>query len=273
VTVNDTEVSSRRDGVAEGLACRWSITKTLKPEPNTASLTVYNLSPSTRARLTKPGKATIRIEAGYGKTLSQIYLGDVRAIMPGEVQGSEISTEFTSGDGEKEIARSHLAIPIGAKTDNGKALQAIAKALGVGMGNVSAVASKLATSGRAVFPRGTVLVGNVARQLTDFCRSANLEWSIQDGALQILDVGASIDKYPYVLRADSGLIGSPKVGNDGKVSAQVMMLPGLRPGLRVMFDTLEVSGLYRIVQTDCDGETHADAWGFKLSCEKSKAVV
>lgn len=273
VTVDDVLVSSRIEGKDQGLACVWSVQKTLKREPNTCSLKVWNLAPATRAKLTNPKKSIVRIEAGYGKKLSQVYLGEVRAMMPGEVQGADIVSELTSGDGEKAMMSAHLAIPLGAKVSNGDALKAIAKALGVGIGNVPAIAAKLAAVGRVVFPRGTVLVGNVARQLDDFCRGAGLEWSIQDGALQVLDSGAALDRFPYILSADSGLIGSPKLGSDGKVSAETLMLPELRPGLRVQFQTLEVKGLYRLIETQCNGETHGQTWGYQITCEKSKVVI
>jgi hypothetical protein len=274
VTVGDVLVSFRERGKQpEGLACSWTATKTLKREPNTCDLKIWNLSPDTRRRLTAPKKTIVRIEAGYGDKLSQVYLGEVRALMPGEIQGPDIVTELSSGDGEKAMMGAHLAIPVGAKVSNGDALKAIAKALGVGLGNVSKVSATLALSGRAVFPRGTVLVGNVARQLDDFCRSAGLEWSIQDGALQVLDSGASLDKFPYILKADSGLVGSPKMGSDGKVTADTLMLPELRPGLRVEFDTLEVKGLYRLIETSCTGETHGNSWGYSITCEKSKVVI
>jgi len=255
-----------------GVACEFSVKKTLKPEPNTADLKVWNLSETTRAKLTSPKKVPIRIEAGYVDRVSQIYLGDVRAMSPGEKRGPDIVTELMSGDGSQQFREAHLEVPLGPKTPNGVALQAIAKALGVGMGNVPKVAATLASKGSAVFPRSTVLVGNVARILTDFCRSAGLEWSIQDGVLQVLDLGKPLETKPYVISADSGMIGAPSLGSDGKVSATCLMIPELRPGMRVMFDTFAVKGVYRVSECEYQGSTHGADWSLKIVCEKPKAV-
>lgn len=269
ITIGDTEVSSSVNGV-NSLACTFSVRKTLKAEPNTCTLAVYNLSADSRRKFTSPKSSKIRIEAGYGERLTQLYLGDVRALTPGERRGADIVTELTSGDGEKAIGQARLSVPIGAKTPAGDALQAIARALGVGQGNVAKARTALASKGVTVFARGTVLTGNVARALTDFCRSAGLEWSIQDGAIQILDIGQGLETRPYVLSASTGLVNAPKVSSDGKVSAETLMLPDLRPGMRVQFDSLSVTGLYRVIEAEYQGETHGAAWGIRITCEKPK---
>lgn len=270
ITIGETEVSSSTRGNS-ALSCTFSVKKTIKAEPNTCTLSIYNLSDLSRRKFTEPKATTIRIEAGYADRLSQIYLGEVRALAPGERNGANIVTELTSGDGEKKLA-GRLSVPIGPKTPPGDALRAIVKALGVKPGNSDKAAAALATKGVAVFSRGTVLTGNVARALTDFCRSAGLEWSVQDGAVQILDLGAGLETNPYVLKASSGLINAPKISSDGKVSAETLMLPDLRPGMRVQFDSLSVSGLYRIIECETSGETHGGAWGHKIVCEKPKAA-
>lgn len=262
ITVGDVDISE--------LACEFAVKKTLKKEPNTCSLKIWNLSERTRAHFTAPKATTIRIEAGYKGRLSQIYLGDVRAVAPGVIQGSDIVTELTSGDSEKKLAQSRMAIPLGAKTPPGDALKAIAAAIGVKPGNVSQVAAKLASKGSAVFARGTVITGNGARALTDLCRSAGLEWSIQDGAVQVLDLGQGLETFPYVLSPDSGLIGSPALSNDGTITAETLMIPEIRPGMRVQFDSFAVKGLFRLDECEYSGQTHGSNWSIRITCNKPK---
>jgi hypothetical protein len=131
------------------------------------------------------------------------------------------------------------------------------------------VEASLRTNGRVVFPRATVFDGYSARLLTDFCRSAGLEWSIQDGALQFLDLGAALSVQPYILSPDSGLIGAPKIATDGKLNAQTLMLPGLRPGLPVVVESAYVKGTFRVIQCEYSGATHGDDWGVKLIADRS----
>ena len=260
VVIGDLEVSE--------LAIAFDVKKSTKKEPNTAELSIYNLSDENRKKLTEAKKYPLRIEAGYVGNLSQIYLGEVRSGFT-TVEGPDYVTRLSSGDGEK-AHKVRLLIPIGPKTPADVALRAIARTLGVNAGNSDAMAATLAKRGKVLYPRGTVLSGNAAQNLTDFCRSAGLEWSIQDGALQILDIGAPLNERPIILSPDSGLIGSPSSDADGKISAKCFMIPGLRPGIRVQMDSLQVKGIYRITQAQYQGDTQGAEWSISLLLEKPK---
>jgi hypothetical protein len=216
----------------------------------------------------------VRIEAGYGGQNSQIYLGEVRSLAAGFVEGPDIRTELTSGDTEKAMQTARLSVPIGAGASQLSVLQALVDALGVGPGNIADAAAKLAKAGKLIFARDTVIVGNVARIITDICRSGNLEWSIQDGTIQLLDIGASLTAKPYSLSASTGLVGSPKLDKDGKVTASVLMLPDLRPGLPVVFDSKFVKGTFRVIECTYEGDTWGegdDAWGIEITCDRPGA--
>jgi len=257
-----------------GLRCAFTIRKTLKKEPNTCTIKVYNLSESTREELSESKVLGVSVEAGYKGDNSQLYLGQLRGASS-EVEGSDITTVFSTGDGDKAIQSARLSIPLGPKTPNDVALLAIARTLGVGLGNVAQAAAKLKTSGVSLFPVGTLLTGNSAKNLTQFCRSAGLEWSIQDGKLQILDIGKALDVRPYVLDSESGLTGSPSLTHEAKtgdkiVRAECLMLPGLRPGMRVMFNSRFVKGLYRVEECEYEGDSWGENWGIRLACRLPK---
>ena len=266
IAIGDVDVSD--------LACSFHVHKTLKPEPNTCELVVFNLAAATRQRLTTPQRIGVRIEAGYGGQNSQIYLGEVRSLAAGMVDGPDIRTELTSGDTEKAMQTARIAVPIGAGASQLSVLQSLTNALGVGPGNIADAAAKLQKAGRLIFARDTVIVGNVARVITDLCRAGNLEWSIQDGTIQLLDIGAALAVKPYSLSASTGLVGSPKLDKDGKVSASVLMLPGLRPGMPVVFDSKFVKGTFRVIEATYAGDTWGDgddAWGIDIVCDRPGA--
>lgn len=262
-----------------GLRCSFSIKKTLKKEPNTCIIKVYNLSESSREELSDSKAVNVSVEAGYKGENSQLYLGQLRGAFS-EVVGPDIVTTFSTGDGDKAIQSARLSIPLGPKTPNDVALLAIARTLGVGLGNANEAAAKLKAKGVSMFPVPTVLTGNASRTLTAFCRSAGLEWSIQDGKLQILDLGKALDERPFIL-GDSdglgggGLIGSPALTYEAKtgdklVQAECLLLPGIRPGMRIMFDSRFVKGLYRIDECEYEGDTWIGNWGIRLGCRLPK---
>jgi hypothetical protein len=249
------------------LDCVFEVKKSLKPEPNTCKIKLYGLSRETRRVLTAPKKLVVRLEAGYPDLIEQLFLGEVRSAVTTR-EGPDLVTEITTGDSSKEIATQHINLSIGPSVPVSEALQQICKSLKVGMGNVPKIAAQLAKSGKAFFGPGTALSGYSSQILTDFCRSADLEWSIQDGVLQILARGTVAHPLAVELSSSTGLIGSPSVDHKGLVKATCLIQPGLRPGAKVNFASADFKGGYRIEKTEYSGDTAGTSWYAKLECKK-----
>jgi hypothetical protein len=246
----------------------FHVEKSLKPEPNTCTLKVYNLSRTQRAQIEelKPKKGDTRgipilIEAGYkDKGPQQIWLGDVRTVST-ERDGGDWITTLESGDGEKAGQNARINVAYGPGTTPDTALRAIVKALGVDPGNVPQVLTKLRATGVGqLFPKRLVLSGSAVEHMTNFCRSAGLEWSIQEGAVQILDVGATSLGFVTRLSPSTGLVGVPSVDPEGKLSCTSLIQSGLRPGSLLVLESSAVRGNYRIERTVWEGDTHDTPW-------------
>jgi hypothetical protein len=245
----------------------FEIEKTLKSEPNTCTLRIWNLTEDQRSQLEelRPKKGDKRgipckIEAGYKDATSLLWLGDLRDVFSIK-DGPEWTTELSSGDGERAHQTSRAALSFGPKTSLDTALRAMVRALGVGEGNVSKVAAKLKMGGVGrLLTHGKVISGATSRHLTDFARSADLEWSIQDGAVQFVDRGKSLAGEAIRLAPETGLVGSPTVDNDGVLHASALMIPDIRPGRLVVMDAARIKGNYRIEKVQWVGDTHGQDW-------------
>lgn len=273
ITVGTLDVSTLR--------CTFNVKKSLKPrEPNTASLTIYNLNAGERAYLqsivgssagaSSTGVAACSIQAGYlGPGNSQIYLGQIRTANS-TTQGPDIVTELSTGDGEPSPGKVRLNTAFGARTPPGQALQQICAALGVGPGNVAQAVSALQASGIASICSRKAVSGSASYQLTKFCQAAGLEWSIQDGVLQVLSLGAALAGTAVVLSSSSGLVGSPTIDNQGIVTCQALMIPGLAPGRLMTINAKNLQGTYRITQCEWSGDTayNGQEWYCNLTGKK-----
>lgn len=238
----------------------FKISKNLKPEPNTGEVNVYNLNPQHIHQLSQLKKAVVKLEAGYDEGTSQILLSDLRNGFT-TWDSTERITTFSTGDGEKAFQGARINQTFGPKTSADTVLYAMAKALGVGHGNIAAVAAKLRFSGAAnMFVGGCTITGQVSRELTDFCKSADLEWSIQDNNIQILDRGKALLGKVLVLSPTSGLVGSPKLDAKGNVNATALLVPDIRPGQLVSILAEEVHGFFRLSKVDYSGDTRSDEW-------------
>lgn len=255
VTVDDIDLS--------GFDAAFQVTRTLKASPNTCELRVYNLGKALRRELATKVKdgLFVSIAAGFGNRLCQIYRGDLRDAFSVREDTGWLTT-ISSGDGEKarRNARIRRAFPRGTKVD--VVLRALTESLGVGMGNSTRalLQPRKLTHGSSEFVTGTVTHGSAAAQLTELLNSVGMEWSIQDGELQVLDKGRALEGEAIVLTPETGLVGSPEPGHKGTVKATVLLMPGLQPGAQVLIETSEVHGLFRIERIDYAGDTAQDDW-------------
>jgi hypothetical protein len=258
---------------------KFKIEKTLKPIPNTCVLSVYNLNEDHRAQLEelrpkggtivtgKDGKKTTlaitgipcKIEAGYGSNLSQLWLGDLRTINSVRV-GTDWVTNAESGDAEKAYQNARIHVSYGPQTPVSTALRAMAKALGVGSGNVERFVNQASIGGSAIYPHGTVISGSVAMELTEFCKSADLDWSIQDGSLQIIPLGKALAGRAIKVSEDTGMVGSPTVDADGILTVKILMVPDVRPGRLIVMDAERIKGNYKIQKATWSGSTFEVDW-------------
>lgn len=263
------EVDVDRFGV-ERLRCVGKITKTLKPAPNTCELSIYNLNADTRAALeeirpkadSKRG-IPVRIRVGYeGEPLNQIWLGDLRTVISLH-EPPEWRTILTSGDGEKAVRQSRIAQPLGAKTPIATALKAVAIKLREYLGPDAISDRDLARLQESVKMRGAgqilgsgiVLYGSAAKVLSSLCASAGLEWSIQDGKIQILDRGAALKMQALPVEEGKNLIGLPEVDAEGVIKVRLLIGPDQIPGSILSVSSNRAQGFYRIEKVETEFDT------------------
>ncbi len=268
-----------------GLDVKFKIKKTTKPEPNTCDLDIYNLSEAHRKALetstttskspaSPPGTGgvvvPVRIDAGYKNTVAQVWLGELRSAQTNH-NGTDQITNLTTGDGDKAVARQRINVSIGPGTTSATAMRTLLSALGIGQGNLPKALSLLNRSGLAqIYSKGAVLKGLAADHMTDLCRSAGLEWSIQEGQLQVTTLGQPLDGQAIRVAEDAGMVESPTVDTKGVLSVTTLMIAGIRPGVKLALDTESIKGGYRVISVEYEGQTFgADSpWYCRIEAQK-----
>lgn len=254
------------------LRVQFRAVRSLKPEPNTLDLAVYNLSEARRQAFDTTSRCYL--EAGYKERVAGIFLGDVRSVSS-VVDGQDIITKLASGDGEKAIRGARVAVHFGPQVTAGQVLDELVKALGLSPGNAAKAKATLSQLGvTTIYPKGVSLYGNAYRELQEFARSAGVEISVQDGAIQVLDTGQALGSRAVLLSPSTGLIGSPTVDADGTVAFQALMIPDLKPGVRVQLDSIGVKGFFRLTHCEYKGDTKEDAkdWGVACHAQRLKGL-
>lgn len=249
-----------------------------KPQANTCDLSIFGLNPAHRKELeasTIPGKGTtvvpVVISAGYQGRSSVVFSGELRAahsIPDGE---GNIVTELTTGDGDDFLTQARLTIALGPGSSAGAGIDAIVAGLGVvGKGNLQSAKARLAQNALAaqLFSKGVVLKGSAAELMTDFCRSVGLDWSIQNGSLQLTAVGQPMGGQAILIDGAHGMIGTPTVDTKGILSVETEMIPDMFPGVALSMQAANVKGGFRVLSVETSGSTFGDEWGHKLEAAR-----
>lgn len=248
------------DLVIKGLRIQFKIEKTLKPDPNTAEITIYNLTDAHRDAMTAKKAPLVRLAVGYKDKLTQIFYGTLIHVQH-EVDGADIKTVLSTGDGIEEYRKRRIFASFGPKTSTAIVFQALLKNLGLKKGNSDKFITTLKKGIKAeIYLQGTAMAGSAAQELTHLTRSAELEWSIQDGAIQILDKNKALDAFAIKLSPTTGLVGSPSVSNKGVCSGKCLMVPDMYPGRQIEVDSRFVKGRYRLDKVSYSGDTHGQDW-------------
>jgi hypothetical protein len=201
----------------------------------------------------------VQIEAGYVDGMSLLFRGDGRTVTQTR-EGSDWMTKVTAGDGEHAIRAARASRSFGPETTLDEVVRYVAGAMGVGVGNATE-ALRGATLDRvgATFPEGRVVHGPAARALSELLDSAGLQWSVQDGVLQVVPRGGALARQAILLSSDTGLL-SAETGKNHAVKAKALIQPDLVPGRQVQLDSRVVRGLYRITVAEYAGDTRGDDW-------------
>lgn len=253
-----------------GLDVSFRVRRSLKREPNTCEVSIWNLNETNRQALRELRVVPVRLEAGYVDGLATIFEGDLRDVHT-ERDGPDLITRLSSGDGERALQRSRVNRSYGPQTSLRQVTEGAITAMRVDVGNaIQAIAAGDFEGAGRLFSEGVVLSGNAATELDGLLASQGLEYSVQNGQLQVLPRGQPLAGTAVLLTAGTGLIGSPSEGSDGIVKARCLMIPDVYPGRRIEFRSTEVSGFFRTETAEYTGDTASDTWGIEVEAKRQE---
>lgn len=231
-------------GEAGGVARRFTnlriagrVDKSPQSGPNTAVLEIYNPSPDSIA-LAQTSRAVVRVLAGHDVP-RLLFVGTV--IRNGariEQAGPDRILTVEAMDGGRNYQEAHVNESFSSTATMEQVLGALAERLGVQLGAVS-------VGDNVQFPRGLTLTGPARTVLDELAASIGAQWSIQDGALQVLSDAEDTGEAVVLVSSSTGnLIGTPKVGSEG-LEITALLDGRLRPGRRLVLESKNFNGVYR----------------------------
>lgn len=248
--------------VLDGLRFAFKVERTLRARPGKATVQVWNLTAANRAQLDALDGVGVTLNAGYTATgTAVIFSGTLRRVSHERADGNTWITKVEGEDGGRERRTARTLRSFRPGTPLRTVFLALVDDFGVGTGNTNqaTASATLAALGNTVVT-GTTLRGSAARELDRICNAAGLEWSIQNGALQILPIGTALAGQAVVLSPTSGLIGSPSREQRGRVKFRSLLNPEIVPGKQVQIQSRVVTATVRVEKCSWSGDTEGQDW-------------
>ena len=242
----------------------FSVQKQELESSNTAKVQVWNLNKQNLATL-EAENCFLLLKAGYGNTLPVILSGTVSHTSTRK-DGSDMLTEIEVVDGLMEVRDTWVSMSYAGKVNTKKILDDTAAQMGL----------TVTYSYNATFsdiPNGFSFVGQAKNALSKACAVSGLEWSIQNGVLQIKKPGDVMNREVYVLSPETGLIEIPErvqiSSSDDSGKSQmgydlVYLLNGaIGIGDYVQVQSKYLTGFFRVYSLEIDGDNLSGAWQCK----------
>lgn len=252
-----------------GLRVTFRVEKTSSSEPNAATIGVYNLAEFSRGRIRVKDQAVV-LRAGYVDLVEHVCAGVIKRVEHRR-EGVDTVTEIEIKDGGQDLLEPEFRRSYAAGTSRRRIIEAILSTMThTTAGTVSAAGVAGSISSKLSFSTTCKLA------LDRLARAWGFEWSIQDGAVQILDPDGTIDPVELAIKLtpDTGLIGSPaRTGQEGRRTTRsrtraqragakfrCLLTPSIRPGRYVLLESEFVSGAFKVQSVEHQGDTHGDDW-------------
>lgn len=265
--------SSQGGGVEiTDLRISFSIEKTSDKNPNTNKVSVWNLTRATRKQLEKPDTKII-LYAGYAEDRGPllIFQGGI-SYASSKRDGPDIITEFELKDGGQEYRDTTISKGYNKGVKSTQVLNDAAKQMGLPLNLASNLPEREWKNGLSYY-------GSARGLLDKVTKGTGLEWSIQNGNLQVIEKGMVTTRQGIEIAVDSGMVGSPERERENKGetkkkgSAQqqwdgwkvkTLLMPDINPGDRVMLKSMDVEGVFRVESLTHTGDNWEGDWQTEL---------
>jgi hypothetical protein len=248
----------------DGLHIRFKVTKTLTADANLCDISVYNLSAASRAEI-PIADVPVLLVAGYKDSVEVLFSGNVRTV-DHKRDGADWVTHMRAGDGEVCFEKAYSTKSFGPGTKTTDVLQYLAGQMGISVKDAVAKLRQGGLPGVMQYLQGYSVQGRTVRELDRVTKAAGVEWSIQDGSLQLLEPGKVTADSAVLLSAATGMISSPDHGKPHKKGQPVylkvksLLNGGLRPGRAVRLESAGHTGNFRVEKVEHDGEVDGATW-------------
>lgn len=221
-------------------------------DPNTATVEVYNLAPSTIALVQNPA-CEVRILVGYDAP-TLIFVGN--PVADGtrlDRRGPDRVLHMELADGGRSYGEARCSISMATPTTAQQVFDEIIRQTGLPLGVVRVPSY--------TFQAGFCFQGQASDALDKLASACGASTFVRDGARVFIESGGDTGEQAVVFSGTTGnLIGSPVPKSGGKLEVKALIAPTIRPGKVFSVESEDYSGFYIAEDVSFKGDTHGQDW-------------
>lgn len=247
-----------------GLRFVFTIEQTKTSSQNTLKLKIYNLSDATSAKF-QVKDAALTLKVGYERDVGReiIFSGSItRVAMLKDYPHTVLDIECGDGMDKLREARSNIS-----NAENVSVTQ-ILNQLGSDLG---VVVKDITKDIKESFNNGFSFVGSTKQAIDSIAKQFGLDWSIQNGELQISKKGKSGNRVAFISQ-DTGMLESPELivsdaqvlqaisNSKPKYKVRVLMDAKIRATSKVQIESIPLNSSCIVDYVKHSGDTHGKVW-------------
>lgn len=205
------------------LHCKFSILKTMQMEPNVSEIDIYNLSAQTENAIKTEG-TRVTVEAGYeGSQFGLIFDGDIIQCIQGKEESHTYKLTIIALDSDKAINFEIANFSILRGQSHREIVENIVSVAKNPM-KLGSISDKL---NEIKLTRGKVFLGKTSDYLEQIAKSNDLQFYMEDGRVNLIDLKEMPKDEIIKLGPQSGLIGVPEQTDFG-IDGTCLLNPSIK---------------------------------------------
>jgi hypothetical protein len=273
--------------LVEDLRVTFEITKTILRSPNTADVKIYNLHPDNEAKI-KGEFDEVLVNAGYKNAAQLLFRGNIRHTFRYR-DGNDWITQIDAADGDRDFLHARMVVSLaGGSTTQDLIDHVVSSFETTKLGHFVVPAAKRI--------RGAVYAGPTREVLDRLAATLGANWSIHNGALDIVSADSTLPTQAIVVNADTGMLGAPEIDDKG-ITIKCLLNPKIVPNGKIWLDNndiqlrvrkereqapgankpspkkkqkeiarLDPDGVYKVYRVTHKGDTHGNEWTSEVHC-------
>jgi len=271
-----SDVGYLRSALTSGLRISFMVQQEFGGFVSYAEISVYNLTTENEEKIFEKYRL-VTLQAGFPELFGTIFKGQIINYqrIAGTNEGTHGIKLFCRSSAES-LDFSHINRTFAPEAEIVEVIRTVAAAIGnpvVFYGEFSALPKR---------SRGTVLKGSPNKLLDKMAGWFDFSWAIENGVTKIIKKGAKADGDMFVFSAQTGMIGSPVVG-DGEVNVRVALNPAVKLASNVQIKSLAPEfafsgayfvdiprsigeGVFQVRRINHVGDSFSAVWETQLTC-------